>query len=126
VHQALFAVTQQVEEAVFGLLGPGVPVADLYAVAGALVDRGAPPLLAPGSLVLPGFIGHGIGLELDEPPVLWPRDETYLREGMVLAIEVEVSLPEDGLMTKLEDTVVIRSDGFEVLTHAPRGLVECA
>jgi Xaa-Pro aminopeptidase len=74
---------------------------------------------------LPGFVGHGIGLELDEPPVLWPQDETCLRERMVLAIEVEVSVPAEGLMTKLEDTVVIRSGGCEVLTRAPRKLIEC-
>jgi Xaa-Pro aminopeptidase len=29
-------------------------------------------------------------------------------------------------MTKLEDTVVIRSDGCEILTHAPRELIQCA
>jgi Xaa-Pro aminopeptidase len=126
VHQALFAVTWETEEAVLDLLRAGIPVADVYAVAEAVVDQGAPPFLAPGSLTLPGFIGHGVGLELDEPPVLWPRSETCLREGMVLAIEVEVSVPEEGLMTKLEDTVVIRSDGCEVLTSAPRCLIECA
>jgi Xaa-Pro aminopeptidase len=44
---------------------------------------------------------------------------------MVLAIEVEVSVLDHGLMTKLEDTVVVRSDGFELLTGAPRELIEC-
>jgi Xaa-Pro aminopeptidase len=110
---------------VLEVLRPGVPVADVYRVAEAVVGQGAPPCFAPGSLTLPGFVGHGIGLELDEPPVLWPRDETCLRERMVLAIEVEVSVPEKGLMTKLEDTVVIRSDGCEILTKAPRRLIEC-
>jgi Xaa-Pro aminopeptidase len=124
-QQALFAVTRQTEEAVLDLLRPGVPVADVYAVAETVVAQGAPPFFAPGSLALPGFVGHGIGLELDEPPVLWPQDETCLRERMVLAIEVEVSVPAEGLMTKLEDTVVIRSGGCEVLTRAPRKLIEC-
>jgi Xaa-Pro aminopeptidase len=125
VQRALFAVAWQAEEAVLDLLRPGVPIATVYAAAEAVVDRGAPPSFAPGSLILPGFIGHGIGLELDEPPVLWPGGDTCLREGLVLAIEVEVSAPEQGFMTKLEDTVVIRSAGCEVLTHAPRGLIEC-
>jgi Xaa-Pro aminopeptidase len=124
-QQALFAVTSEAEDAVLGFLRAGVSVADAYAVVSAVVDQGAPPLFAPGTLSLPGFAGHGIGLELDEPPVLWPRSEACLREGMVLAVEVEVSAPQVGLMTKMEDTVVIRSDGCEVLTHAPRTLVEC-
>jgi len=124
-QRALFEVTRDAEEAVLESLGAGVSIGDVYAAAEAVVDGGAEPYFAPGSLTLPGFVGHGIGLELDEPPVLWPREDSRLREGMVLAIEVEVRAPERGLMTKLEDTVVVRSGGCEVLTHAPRDLIEC-
>jgi Xaa-Pro dipeptidase len=124
-QQALFAVTQATENTVFESLRPGVAVGDLYAAAEAVVAQGAPPHFVPGSLSLPGFVGHGVGLEIDELPVLWPRDETYLGAGMVLAIEIEVSAPERGVMVKLEDTVVVRSDGFELLTAAPRELIEC-
>jgi Xaa-Pro aminopeptidase len=124
-QRAFFGVTRNAEEAVLEALGPGVPIGDAYAAAEAVVEGGADLHFAPGSLTLPGFVGHGIGLELDEPPVLWPREEGPLREGMVLAIEIEVSAPERGLMTKLEDTVVVRFGGCEVLTHAPRELIEC-
>jgi len=122
-QQALFAVTLAAEDAVLDTLRPGVPIADLYAAAETVVDRGSLPFFAPGSLTLPGFVGHGIGLELDEPPVLWPRNETSLREGMVLAVEIEVSAPEPGMMVKLEDTVVVRADGYEMLTETPRELM---
>jgi Xaa-Pro aminopeptidase len=124
-QQALFAVTREAEDKVLAFLRAGASVADAYAVAMGVVDQGAPPFFAPGSLSLPGFVGHGIGLELDEPPVLWPRSQACLREGMVLAVEVEVSALQEGLMTKVEDTVVIRSDDCEVLTQAPRTLVAC-
>jgi Xaa-Pro aminopeptidase len=124
-QKALFDVTRQTEDAVIACLRPGVPVAEVYATAEAIVDRGAPPVHDPGSLKLPGFVGHGIGLELDEPPVVWSRDRTVLQEGMVLAVEVEVSAEERGMMTKLEDTVLIRSDGCEILTNASRTLVQC-
>jgi Xaa-Pro aminopeptidase len=67
-----------------------------------------------------------VGLEVDEPPVLWPRDEARIQEGTVLAIEIEVSLPEGSLMAKLEDTVVVCPGGYEVLTGAPRELIECS
>ena len=123
-QRALFAVARATEEAVLEALRPGVPVADLYPVAEAIVAPGAPPYFAPGSLSLPGFVGHGVGLEIDEPPVLWPRDETRLQAGMVLAIEIEVSAPDQGTMVKLEDTVVVRSQGCDVLTAAPRELIE--
>lgn len=124
-QRELFAVAQRAEEAVLERLRPGAPVAKLYAAAEAVVDGGAAPPFPPGSLTLPGFVGHGIGLELDEPPLLWPRDEACLREGMVLAIEIEVSAPGQSTMVKLEDTVAVRPDGHEVLTHVPRELIEC-
>jgi Xaa-Pro aminopeptidase len=130
-QEALYAVVREAEEAVLGALQPGVPVDEVYAAAEEVVDRGAPPYFPAGSLVLPGFVGHGIGLELDEPPVLWPRDQSQLLDGMVLAVEIEVSVAGadtqhpglGGAMIKLEDTAVVRSDGFEVLTAAPRELI---
>ncbi|MCP4537955.1 MAG: aminopeptidase P family protein [Chloroflexi bacterium] len=124
-QRAFFDVARATEQAVFDMIRPGVPVADLYPVAEAVVAQGAPPYFSPGSLTLPGFVGHGIGLEIDEPPVLWPRVKTRLQVGMVLAIEIEVSAPEQGTMIKLEDTVVVQPDGYELLTLAPRELIEC-
>ncbi len=123
-QEALFAVTLATEKAVLKALRPGAKIAEIYETAQSIVDQGAPPYFAPGSLTLPGFIGHGIGLELDEPPVLWPREKSSLQEGMVLAIEVEVSAPEAGTMVKLEDTILVDADGYEMLTVAPRELIE--
>jgi Xaa-Pro aminopeptidase len=124
-QRALFAVVRATEDAILDALRAGVAVADLYALAEGVVAQGMPPHLVSDSLALPGFVGHGIGLELDEPPVLWPRDETRLQAGMVLAIKVEVSAPTQGTMVKLEDTVVVRTDGYELLTATPRELIEC-
>lgn len=123
-QRALFAVTLATEEAVLKALRPGAEIAEIYETAQSIVDQGAPPYFAPGSLTLPGFIGHGIGLELDEPPVLWSREKSRLQEGMVLAIEIEVSAPEKGTMIKLEDTILVDADGYEMLTDAPRELIE--
>jgi Xaa-Pro aminopeptidase len=124
-QQALWAVALAAQEAVFEVLGPGVPVGELCLVAEAIVAQGAPPNFEPGSLALPGFVGHGVGLEIDEPPVLWERDDTELQVGMVLAIEIEVSAPESQMMVKVEDTVVVRPDGYELLTRTPRELIRC-
>jgi Xaa-Pro aminopeptidase len=124
-QRALFSVAQTAEEAAFEVLRPGVPIADVYTAVETVIRQGAPPHHTPGSLVLPGFVGHGLGLELDEPPVLWPNDERILQECMVLAIEVEVSSPSDRMMAKIEDTIVVRSDGCEVLTAMPRQLIVC-
>jgi len=124
-QQALFAVARATEDAVLDVLRPGLPVADLYAAAETVVARGAPPYYPPGTLALPGFAGHGLGLELDEPPVLWPRDDAHLQAGMVLAIEIEINVPAQAAMVKLEDTVVVRPHGYQLLTATPRDLIEC-
>jgi len=123
-QRAFFAAVCAAEGAVFEMLRSGAAIAELYAAAEAAIAPGAPPYFAPGSLTLPGFVGHGIGLEIDEPPVLWPRDEARLRAGMTLAIEIEVSASERSMMIKLEDTVVVRPDGYELLTGTPRELLE--
>ena len=123
-QQALYDATLAIQQTVLAELHPGTLVAQVYKAAEAVVAQGAPPHFAPGELTLPGFVGHGIGLELDEPPVLWEREESSLAEGVVLAIEVEVSAPSAGLMTKVEDTVVIQTDGPHILTSAARGLIE--
>jgi Xaa-Pro aminopeptidase len=125
-QHALFEVALSTEAAVLATLRPGRPVVDTYAAALQAVSRGAPPHFGPADLTLPGFVGHGIGLELDEPPVLWEREEGTLEAGMVLAVEIEVSAPSAGLMAKVEDTVVVGVDGPRVLTEAPHALIEVA
>ncbi len=122
-QQALFAVALATEEAVLAALRPGTSVAAVYAAAEEVVGRGAPPHFGPSELALPGFVGHGIGLELDEPPVIWPRAETVLQRGMVLAVEVEVNAIHAGMMVKVEDTVIVGASGPTLLTVAPRELM---
>lgn len=124
-QEALFEVALATEEAVLAALRPGTPVAEVYAAAEAVVTQGAPPYFPSGSLILPGFVGHGLGLEIDEPPVLWPREETTVEVGMTLALEIEVSAPADGWMVKIEDTVVVEAAGPRILTFAPRRLLAC-
>jgi Xaa-Pro dipeptidase len=67
------------------------------------------------------FVGHGVGLELNEPPLLAQNSATVLKEGMVLALEMHVMEP-DGLTLKLEDTVHLTARGTQPLTLSPREL----
>ena len=67
------------------------------------------------------YIGHAIGLELDEPPVLGPGVETPLAEGMVLAVEPKLISPDFGAVN-IEDDVVVTADGCELLGELPRAL----
>jgi Xaa-Pro aminopeptidase len=61
------------------------------------------------------FVGHGIGLEVDELPVLTPRSELVLEPGMVLAVEPKFVFPGQGVVG-LEDDWLVTSDGVERLS----------
>ncbi len=69
------------------------------------------------------FIGHGVGLEVNEPPLLGPKGENTLEEGMVLALELVMTRSETEVV-KLEDMLLVTSRGAEFLTITPRELFE--
>lgn len=67
-----------------------------------------------------GRLGHGLGLQLTEPPSNMPGDETVLEPGMVITIEPGMEY-DAGKMIVHEENVVITTDGAQLLTRrAPR------
>lgn len=65
--------------------------------------------------------GHGVGLELHEPPILRRGADATLHEGMAVTVEPGVYLPGRGGV-RLEDTVEVGSERPTVLTGAPKDL----
>lgn len=61
------------------------------------------------------FVGHGVGLELDELPVLTAKSDVILREGMVIAVEPKFFFGDRGGVG-IENTWVITKDGCRNLT----------
>jgi len=64
-------------------------------------------------------IGHGVGLEVHEPPYMTKGNREPLRAGMVHSVEPGIYL-EGRFGVRLEDLVVVESDGARVLNQAPR------
>jgi Xaa-Pro aminopeptidase len=68
-------------------------------------------------------LGHGIGLEVHEPPWLsQSRGDEVLREGMVFSVEPGIYLPGWGGV-RIEDLVVLEDHGARVLCHSPKDLM---
>jgi Xaa-Pro aminopeptidase len=65
--------------------------------------------------------GHGLGLEIHEPPRLGKRDRNRLQPGMAITIEPGVYLEGFGGI-RIEDTVLVTATGCEILTPTPKEL----
>jgi len=65
--------------------------------------------------------GHGLGLEVHEPPYLTSTSDTILEAGMVFSIEPGIYLP-GRFGVRLEEIVILREDGPEILSELPRAL----
>lgn len=63
--------------------------------------------------------GHGLGTEVHEPPYITASSQTVLDEGMVFSIEPGIYLP-DRFGLRLEEIVILRADGPEILSELPR------
>ena len=63
-------------------------------------------------------LGHGVGLEIHEAPTLSRLSDEILKPGMVVTVEPGLYVPNLGGV-RIEDTVLVTEDGFEVLTQSP-------
>jgi Xaa-Pro dipeptidase len=108
----------RIEAAVVAAARPGVTCRTLYevALAAAAADGLAAFFMGHGAGQV-RFIGHGVGLELDELPVLTTSD-LELAEGMVFALEPKFVLPGLGAIG-VENTWLVTASGLALITDAP-------
>ncbi|KAF0219020.1 MAG: Xaa-Pro [Geobacteraceae bacterium] len=67
-------------------------------------------------------LGHGVGLEVHEKPVVSFKSDGVVEEGMVFTIEPGIYIPDWGGV-RIEDTVVVTTDGCMLLTKVPKQLM---
>ena len=110
-----------VQEAVAAAARPGVAASRLFEVA--LEAASATPFGRHfmGERHKVSFVGHGIGLEVDEYPFLARGFDLPLEPGMVFALEPKFTLQGRGV-AGIEDTFAVTGDGVERLTPSPRAL----
>ncbi len=108
----------QIEEAIAREMKPGRTARELFELSeseGARLGYGDFLGGPVGSKC--GFVGHGVGLELDEYPVLAPLDHK-IQEGMTIAVEPKIIYPGKGVLG-VEDTFLTTSSGALRLTEMP-------
>lgn len=102
---------------------PGCKVADMYNKAVEIVAEAGLTDYFMGHNQKAAFIGHGVGIELNEMPVLTPRSKDVLEKNMTIAIEPKFVIPNVGAVG-VENTYVVTENGLENLTPFPEDIVE--
>lgn len=109
-------------DAACGALEPGAPASAPYdAAVRACEEHGVAQWFQGYGADRGAYVGHGVGVELDELPLLAAGQDTPLETGMVVAIEPKVISPEFGGLD-IEDTVLLGETGPERLSTLPQEL----
>ena len=102
---------------------PGTSCADLYNESLRMVEEaGAGPYFM-GTELQAQFVGHGLGLQINELPVLMGRSKDTLQPGMIIAFEPKFVLPHIGAVG-VENTYLVTETGIENLTPAPEEIID--
>lgn len=94
---------------------PGVTCKHLYHIARARLAK------ARLAKYFTHGLGHGVGIDIHEGPVLGPESKDVLTEGNVITIEPGVYIPGYAGI-RIEDLVLVTSDGCTILSNTPKTL----
>ena len=114
--EKVHAIVNRAVEAALAAAKPGV--------AAKMVDKAARDVITEAGYgqYFTHRTGHGMGIDIHEPPYLTATSETVLDAGMVFSIEPGIYLPGQ-LGLRLEDIVILREGGPEILSDLPRDAI---
>ncbi|MBI4773097.1 MAG: aminopeptidase P family protein [Deltaproteobacteria bacterium] len=112
----------EVQDSTLKRIRPGVPVNEVFEHAMEKVKASGFEAYFQGYGDSQGkYVGHGVGLEVDEPPVIDSDTTLPVQTQMTLAVECKFIIPDFGAVF-IEDTVVVQEQGVEILTRSERTL----
>lgn len=117
-HQVSLEIVRAIEETTKA----GVPCAELWHLAEKIVKENKLEACFMGTAQQAKFVGHGVGLEINEPPVLTPRSKEVLESGIAFALEPKFVLPGIGAVG-IENTYIVHDDRLEKVTLCEESLV---
>ena len=118
-HQLSIDITHRMGE----MSRPGAKASALYEEALAMATEAGLLEYFMGHRQHAGFVGHGIGIEINESPVISPRSRDILAVGNVIAFEPKFVIPGVGAVG-IENSYIIGEDATRCVTNAPEQLIE--
>jgi Xaa-Pro aminopeptidase len=112
---AVYAVVLQAQQKALATIRPGARAGDVDAAARGVIEG------AGYGDYFNHSVGHGLGLQVHEAPLLKPGSQAVLQAGMVVTVEPGIYLPGWGGI-RIEDDVLVTEDGCTVLTTVPKDL----
>lgn len=109
-----YELSVEIQDFVKNIAKPGVLCSELYESAVRIASQHGLKECFMGFPEPVAFIGHGLGIELDELPVIARGFNMPLKEGMVFAMEPKFVFPEGAV--GIENTFVVTPEGLENLT----------
>ncbi|MDE6037908.1 MAG: Xaa-Pro peptidase family protein [Duncaniella sp.] len=111
-----------IHHALCDMMRPGTPAKALWEKAEEIVVNTDLKPYYMGHRQHAGFIGHGVGIEINELPVIAPRSRDIIQENNVIALEPKFVIPKVGAVG-IENTYIVHSDHVECITLAPEEII---
>ncbi len=109
----IFDIVLEAHDRAMAQVAPGVALRDVDATARQFIaEKGYGDYFGHG-------LGHGVGLEVHEYPVVSTRSEVIAEEGMVITVEPGIYVPDLGGV-RIEDMVLVTAQGNRQLTRIPK------
>lgn len=101
---------------------PGTKASDIYEMAARLAREAGFERYFMGHRQKAGFCGHGVGIEINETPVIAPRSRDILQTGNAIAMEPKFVIPHVGAVG-IENTYIVSPEGARCITNAPEEII---
>lgn len=101
---------------------PGTKASDIYEMAARLAREAGFERYFMGYRQKAGFCGHGVGIEINETPVIAPRSRDILQAGNAIAMEPKFVIPHVGAVG-IENTYIVTPEGARCITNAPEEII---
>lgn len=118
-HQTALKIQEEIEKAA----KPGTICSTLYDLALLIVEKEGLEANFMGTKQQAKFIGHGVGIQINELPVLTARSKEVLEPGTVFALEPKFVIPGTGAVG-IENTFLVTESGVEKLTLFEESIIQ--